>query len=84
MPIEIESPEEIGCDAIEYNLAESSVADTMLSEIKLPDLGLKLAYTDHRGKKELRQLIAGDCKNMHPNNVLLTCGAAGALFIINT
>lgn len=84
MAIEIESPEEIGYDTIEYNLAESSVADAILSDLKLPDLNLKLAYTDHRGKKELRQLIAEESNALNAGNVLITAGAAGALFIINT
>jgi hypothetical protein len=32
MPIEVESPEEIGYDQIRYNLSESSVADRKLSD----------------------------------------------------
>ena len=32
MPIELESPEELGYDRIRYNLAESSVRDRKLSE----------------------------------------------------
>jgi aspartate/methionine/tyrosine aminotransferase len=84
MPIEIESPEEVGYDTIKYNLTESSVADLSLSDIGPLDASIKLAYTDHKGKPELRKLIAGQYSDTNDNEVLLTCGAAAALFIVNT
>lgn len=84
MPIEKESPEEIGYDNIKYNLSESSVTDIKMSELNLSLNDLKLEYIGHRGKPELRQLIVKDCNNLTEQNVLLTNGAAGALFIINT
>src|SRR5438445_42752 len=40
MPIEIESPEQLGYDTIAYNLSESSVADRRLADL---DLALDLA-----------------------------------------
>ncbi|MBS1665999.1 MAG: pyridoxal phosphate-dependent aminotransferase [Bacteroidetes bacterium] len=84
MPIEIESPESLGYDSIECNLAESSVRD-----IKYKDLGidlnqLVLAYDNHIGKPALRKLIAQEHAGISEKDVLLTVGAAGALFIINT
>ena len=84
MPIEKESPEETGYDNIKYNLSESSVTDIKMSELNLSLNDLKLEYIGHRGKSELRQLIVKDCSNLNEQHVLLTNGAAGALFIINT
>ncbi len=89
MPIEIESPEQLGYDNIECNLTESSYAD-----FKFKDLGLKLddlviAYIDHRGHPGLRKLLSEDTgsdpkRQIHPDHILLTSGAAQALFIIST
>ncbi|MEP7319175.1 MAG: aminotransferase class I/II-fold pyridoxal phosphate-dependent enzyme [Panacibacter sp.] len=84
MPIEKESPEEIGYDNIQYNLSESSVTDLKMSELNVSLHDLKLEYIGHRGKPELRQLIVKDYTDLHEQHVLLTNGAAGALFIINT
>jgi aspartate/methionine/tyrosine aminotransferase len=85
MPIEIESPEEIGYDVIQYNLTESSVADLSLADIGTLDPSIKLAYTDHKGKPALRKLIAEQYNsNIKMDEVLLTCGAAAALFMLNT
>lgn len=84
MTIEKEAPEEYGYDRIRYNLSESSIADQRLSDIglKLPDL--TLFYGEHRGDRALRELIAGQDKGLSSNDVLVTAGAAGALFIIAT
>ena len=83
MPIEKESPEETGYGNILYNLAESSVTDLQMGQLNLQLDGLSLEYTVHRGHNGLRSLIAAEA-GMHVENVLLTNGAAGALFIINT
>ncbi|MBS1610385.1 MAG: aminotransferase class I/II-fold pyridoxal phosphate-dependent enzyme [Bacteroidetes bacterium] len=82
MAIEKESPEEMGYSNIRYNLAESSVTDFILKDISLGLQDLSLCYTDHRGKPELRELICAGHKNLDKNDVLLTVGAASALFII--
>jgi aspartate/methionine/tyrosine aminotransferase len=84
MPIEKESPEEIGYGNIEFNLAESSVADLRFDELNISLNDLKLEYIGHRGKETLRKLIVKDAPNLSSKNVLLTNGAATALFIINT
>ncbi len=84
MPIEKESPEETGYDNIKYNLSESSVTDIKMSELNLSLDNLKLEYIGHRGKAELRKLIVKEYYNLNEKHVLLTNGAAGALFIINT
>ncbi|MBU7037229.1 MAG: pyridoxal phosphate-dependent aminotransferase [Theionarchaea archaeon] len=80
-PIEIESPENIGYDRIRFNLTESSVPD-----MEFTDLGLQidraLSYTDHRGAPLLRQYIAEP--HFDPRCVLVTPGAAAALFIVAT
>lgn len=84
MVIEKEAPEEYGYDRIRFNLSESSIADRKLSDIgiSLPDL--TLFYGEHRGEPELRNLIAAQDQGVSPNDVLVTAGAAGALFIIAT
>jgi aspartate/methionine/tyrosine aminotransferase len=84
MPIEKESPEEIGYDNIHYNLSESSVTDLTIGALNLSLDHLTLEYTGHRGKPALRSLIVLNCANLNAENVLLTNGAAGALFIINS
>jgi aspartate/methionine/tyrosine aminotransferase len=84
MPIEIESPESLGYDSIECNLAESSVRDVLFKDIQINLTDLVIAYGDHTGKPALRDLIADEYKNISGNDVLLTVGAAGALFIIHS
>lgn len=84
MPIEAESPEQIGYDAIECNLSESSVTDFLLDDLHLSLNHLRLEYTGHYGKKELREMIVNPYPALTADDVLLTNGAAGALFIINT
>lgn len=83
MPIEVESPEQLGYESIKCNLAESSVSDVMLGEFSLNLDDLVLAYGHHVGKPELRALIARDA-SVSADDVLLAAGAAGALFIANT
>ncbi len=88
MPIEVESPEEYGYDRIKYNLSESSVRDRSLSDlgIELPDL--LLLYGEHAGNRRLVELIAaassGAAGAVTTKDVLVTAGAAQALFIIAT
>lgn len=84
MPIELESPEELGYDTIRYNLSESSVADRRLGELKVRLDDVLLCYGDHRGAPDLRRLIAEGGRGLSPDQVLVTAGAAGALFIIAT
>lgn len=84
MVIEKEAPEEYGYDRIRYNLSESSIADQKLSDIGLSLPDLTLFYGEHRGDKELRALIAAQDPGISPDDVLVTAGAAGALFIIST
>jgi aspartate/methionine/tyrosine aminotransferase len=83
--IEAESPEEHGYDRIRCNLAESSVRDRAFSELGV-DLGeLLLFYGDHRGREDLRALIAQQAGGgLSADDVLVTMGAAGALFLVAT
>ncbi|MBN2388793.1 MAG: aminotransferase class I/II-fold pyridoxal phosphate-dependent enzyme [Anaerolineales bacterium] len=84
MPIEIESPEQVGYANIRCNLTESSVSDMRLADLNL-DLGpLVLAYSDHLGKPELRQLLVAGITGFTAQDVLVTASAAAALFIIAT
>jgi len=84
MPIEKESPEELGYDTIKYNLAESSVSDVLLRDLQLDVQHLSLCYTHHRGHPQLRELVAADGNGINAEDVLITAGAAAALFMIAT
>ena len=85
MPIEAESPEQFGYDRIRFNLAESSVADTPLRDLDVSLDDLVLLYGDHLGRPGLRAAIAeGGRSASAPDDVLVTPGAAAALFIIST
>lgn len=84
MPIELESPEQLGYDTIRFNLSESSVADRRLGELNLKLDDILLCYGDHRGAPDLRGLIAGLGEGLAGDDVLVTPGAAGALFIVAT
>lgn len=83
MPIEIEAPEGFGYDKIDCNLSESSFTDQRLSDIGINISDLVLLYGDHKGKPELRELLANEIK-LNAEDVLITSGAATALFIIAT
>ena len=82
MPIEIESPEELGYDTIANNLSESSFSDMRLSDHGIDsDVGdLLLQYGDHLGLRRLREQIAADALSV--DDVLVTAGAAAALFVV--
>jgi len=82
MPIEVESPEQLGYDTITNNLSESSVADRRLRDLGL-DLDLDdllLCYGDHLGDPVLRHAVAAGVPDLSPDDVLVTAGAAAALF----
>ncbi|MEO6318898.1 MAG: aminotransferase class I/II-fold pyridoxal phosphate-dependent enzyme [Acidimicrobiales bacterium] len=86
MPIEVESPEQLGYDTIANNLSESSVADRRLGDldvhVELDDL--LLCYGDHLGDPVLREAVAAGAEGLHPDDVLVTAGAAAALFCTST
>lgn len=84
MPIEIESPEETGYNTIKYNLAESSVKDVLLKDLSIDINKTLLCYGSHKGKEELRNLVSREYNSDNKENVLITAGAANALFIIHT
>jgi aspartate/methionine/tyrosine aminotransferase len=85
MPIEVESPEEYGYARIRFNLSESSVADQSLADLGLTiPTDVPLLYGEHRGRERLRALIAAEGPGLTAADVLITTGAAGALFIIAT
>lgn len=86
MPIEIESPEQLGYDAIANNLSESSFSDMRLADYGIDGdvSGLVLQYGDHLGLPRLREQIAADGPPLTPDDVLVTAGAAPALFVIAT
>ena len=92
MPIEIESPEQLGYDTITNNLSESSVADRRLvdlgiafgegADVRLDEL--LLGYGDHLGDPHLRSAVASEGDGVLADHVLVTPGAAAALFIVAT
>jgi aspartate/methionine/tyrosine aminotransferase len=84
MPIEIESPEEIGYATIQYNLAESSVRDIHVKDLNLKLDDLLLCYGHHRGHPDLLATIASESTVLKPDDVLVCSGAATALFIVAT
>jgi aspartate/methionine/tyrosine aminotransferase len=83
MPIEVESPEEMGYSTIEYNLAESSVSDQRLGDLGVELDSLVLGYATHQGNVELREAIAHDY-GVSASDILITPGAAAGLFFVNT
>lgn len=87
MPIEIESPEQLGYSSIRNNLSESSYTDALFQDIEIPASllkGLVLCYGSHMGHEGLRDLIVKGSPVLDRHDVLLTIGAAAALFIIAT
>lgn len=84
MPIEIEAPEEMGYSTIRYNLAESSMRDIPLNSVQVDLNKLILFYGEHKGLLKLREAIIEDSQVLHPDDVLVTSGAAPALFIVAT
>jgi aspartate/methionine/tyrosine aminotransferase len=90
MPIEVESPEQLGYDTITNNLSESSVSDRRLSDLgfdatvraTLDDL--VLGYGDHLGDPGLRDAIAAGGPDLRADDVLVMPGAAAALFATAT
>jgi aspartate/methionine/tyrosine aminotransferase len=93
MPIEVESPEQLGYDTITNNLSESSVADRRLADlgIGLGSAGgataldeLLLCYGDHLGDPVLREAVAEGGAGIRPDDVIVTPGAAAALFATAT
>lgn len=83
MPIEVESPEEVGYERIRFNLSESSVRDRVLGEFDVDLSRLVLLYGAHRGHPGLRDAVA-ELSGGRPSDVLVTAGAAQALFIVAT
>ncbi len=88
MPIEAESPEQFGYDRIRYNLTESSVRDRSLADLGVEVRDLVLFYGDHVGNGAFRELVVeqsgGAATGVTVDDVLVTAGAAQALFIIAT
>lgn len=85
MPIEIESPEQMGYSTIKNNLSESSYTDTIFKDLNLNMNELVICYGDHVGHPGLRQeILRGEASNLHMNDVLVTAGAASALFMVST
>jgi aspartate/methionine/tyrosine aminotransferase len=86
MAIEVESPEQLGYASIKNNLAESSFTDMRLADygVDADFTNTVLPYADHLGHERLRRLIAADATTVSPSDVLVTAGAASALFIVST
>lgn len=83
MPIERDAPEEHGYENIRANLAESSFTDLRFGELGLALDDLVLLYGDHRGHPGARAWLAADAPGLVADDVLLTTGAALALFVVH-
>lgn len=83
MVMEAEAPNLVGYDTMRFNLSESSVRDRTLRELGI-DLGdLPLPYGHHFGDPRLRAVVAEQSgAPVGPDDVLVTAGAAGALFLV--
>jgi len=84
MPLEIESPEQMGYGNLKFNLTESSMTDLPLKALGADLNNLVLAYVDHVGKTELREALAADGEGLRADDVIIAAGAAAALFIVAT
>lgn len=83
MAIEAESPEELGYDKLRFNLTESSLRDRTLGELGVDLADQVLCYTDHLGHPAFRALVAERAgPGFVAQDVMLTAGAASALFVI--
>ena len=60
------------------------ISDVVLSDLRI-DIGeLTLSYIDHRGKRELRDLVAAEGAGLARDDILITVGASAALFMVAT
>ncbi len=84
MPIEVESPEEMGYSTIQYNLAESSVRDKTIGELGIDLSNVLMNYGHHRGLPQLQQAICEGSNILKSEHVLITAGAAQALYLVAT
>jgi aspartate/methionine/tyrosine aminotransferase len=85
MPIEIEAPEQLGYGTIHCNLTESSYADFRFKDLGLNLEELLISYIDHRGHPGLRSLLSQETDGkVLPDRILITSGAAQALFVVST
>ena len=82
MAIEKESPEQFGYEKIKNNLTETSVRDRNIKDLNLVIDDLLLPYGDHLGDVRLRKLIAEQSGLDDPDCVIITGGAASALFLV--
>lgn len=82
MPIEKESPEQLGYEKIKNNLTETSVRDRNIKDLGLVIDDILLPYGDHLGDPRLRNIIAKQSEVDDPDKVLVTAGAASALFLV--
>ena len=60
------------------------MADADLADLGVSLDNLSLSYCEHRGDLGLREAIAADHDGIGPEDVLVTAGAAAALFIVHT
>ncbi len=83
MIMEAEALNLIGYDKMDHNLSESSVRDRTLGELGIELGDMALPYGHHFGEPKLRKLIAEQSgANITADDVIVTAGAAGALFLM--
>ena len=84
MPIEAELPEQLGYARILVEPRRELGADTPLRDLAVELDDLVLTYGDHVGRPGLRAAIAAPAPRLGADDVLVTPGAAAALFIVHT
>jgi len=67
---------------IDFDIGESAVKTLKLEDIPIDLKDVSLRYGFHRGKPELRALIAEQYPGLSPDNIIVTSGASEANFDI--
>ncbi len=67
---------------IDYDEGESAVKTLPLGAVPVALNDVRLRYGYHRGKPELRNIIAGQYEGLNADNILVTTGASEANFAV--
>lgn len=67
---------------IDYDVGESAVKTLPLGAVPVDLNDVRLRYGYHRGKPELRNIIAGQYEGLNADNILVTTGASEANFAV--
>lgn len=67
---------------IEYDIGESAVKTLALEDIGIDLNNVLLRYGYHKGRPDLREVIAEQYPGLSPENVIVTTGASEANFVV--